>query len=124
MQSRLQGFWSGVRRGSKFGLKVGFVILLVLYGVGGVLIAVIPEMRESLLADLGQESLLSALGGFLGGTALFLLYCVIPSAIIMGLIEMKRAAPVTARFSLRTLLIAMTLVAVALGLIVWAFRAG
>jgi hypothetical protein len=79
-------------------------------------------MRENMLADLGEESVLSAIGGFLGGTALFMLYCVVPSAVIMGVVEMKRAGPVAKQFSLRTLLIATTLVAVVLGIIVWMSR--
>jgi hypothetical protein len=120
MPTRAQAFWSGARRGGKLGAIVGVAIVSI--GLCGLLVMVvlIPDLKKEIIADLKNHTAISAIGSWIFGYAGFVMTCAIPGAIMMGVIEYIRAAPV--RFSLRTLLIATTLVAAALGLIVWSVR--
>jgi hypothetical protein len=113
MHTRWQGLLNGARRGGRLGAIVGVTILGIGLCVLLVMSVLIPDLREELVADLKNQSALSAIGSSIFGFAGFVIFCAVPGAILMGVIEYIRAAPI--RFSLRTLLIATTLVAVGLG---------
>ena len=105
---------------------MGAIVGITIVGIGACIVLTLavlfPDLRKEMFADLKDQGVISAIGGCIFGFIVFVMYCAIPGAIILGVIESIRAAPI--RFSLRTLLIASTVVAIVLGLIVWVARAG
>jgi Na+/H+-dicarboxylate symporter len=125
MQSRSQAFWNGVRRVGKFGAIAGIVLWLIIdCGCLGIMLF-LPLLREKALADLRQQSVLSAIGGFIAPMVMMAIIGAVPGALITGIADMShpnRDAAPGFRFTLRTLLIATTLVAVGLGLMFYTVR--
>ena len=83
------------------------------------------DARGKAFAELKEKNALSVIGGFLAPIVLMAIYGAVPGAVIMGIAGMMGAHDNAApgfRFNLRTLLIATTLIAVALGLIVAVLR--
>jgi hypothetical protein len=91
MQSRSRAFWSGARRGAKFGATAGIVIWLIIAIICLVLVAFIPKLREEALADIRKQTILSAIGGFIAPILLMAIYGAVPGAIIMGIAAARRA---------------------------------
>jgi hypothetical protein len=85
MHSRSQAFWRGARRGSKFGAIAGIAIWLIIAVACVTMALLIPEFRKHALADLKDQSVLSAIGGFVGPVVLMVIYGAIPGAIFMGI---------------------------------------
>jgi len=97
MQTRAQAFWRGASRGGKMGAIVGITIV----GIGACIVLTLavlfPDLRKEMFADLKDQGVISAIGGCIFGFIVFVMYCAIPGAIILGVIESIRAAPI--RFS-------------------------
>ena len=89
-ETKLQVFWGGARRGIKFGATAGIAIMLIGCVVVWPIALLVPNIRQHVLADLQNETVLSAIGGTAAVTLLMAFYGAVPGAIIMGLSALRR----------------------------------
>ena len=100
MQTRLQGAWSGVRRGTKFGAKAAIVIWIVIMIVMLSITLAVPQMREHALADLEKDwnrlgsfwAPLYMVGSIAASFCLMAVYGVVGGVLVMGIAGYLRPA--------------------------------
>ena len=93
MQTRLQGAWTGVRRGAKFGANAAIVIWIVLIIVMLSITVAVPQMREHAVADLEKDwnrlgsfwAPIYMVGNMAASFGLMVIYGVFGGILVMGI---------------------------------------
>jgi hypothetical protein len=91
MEGRVKAFWVRARRGLKLGAIAGIVIWLIVALACVRMLLLMPEFRKHAVADLKEQSAISAIGGFVAPIVLMAIYGAIPGAILMGVAGVLRA---------------------------------